>query len=240
MRRRGRDDSHPPLFPDAMDPQLARMVGISDGSTEGPLGPGGQRPEGVASSPAGRLAGRLVERAREGDRAAFAGLVRMHRGEVQRVARRLIGNHEDAEDVAQEAFVRAWKGLALFRDGQRFGAWVVGIAVHLVRDLQRSRGRRAEAQAVEVLEDLMASRAQDPSREGSSRELQQLAEAAVASLPDRLRVAVVLRTLEGHGYGEIARITGVQEQTVRMRVAEGRKALRRALAPHVDGDEVNR
>ncbi len=181
----------------------------------------------------------LVERARAGDKAAFADLVRLHRGEVQRVALRLVGNHEDAEDIAQETFVRAWSGLALFRGEVRFGAWLLGITVHLSRDLYRRRGRRPETEAAALLETTHADASGGPSEVGVRREQQRLVEAAITALPERLRTVLVLRTLEGHGYDEIGRITGVRPATARTRLVEARKALRRLLGRHLDNDHLD-
>jgi RNA polymerase sigma-70 factor (ECF subfamily) len=180
----------------------------------------------------------LVDRARAGDRSAFADLVRLHRGEVQRVALRLVGNHEDAEDVAQETFVRAWNGLALFRGDTRFGGWLLGITVHLARDHHRRRGRSPETEAAALLESARDAAHAEPSEVGVRREQQRLVEAAIAALPERLRTALVLRALEGHAYEEIGRITGVRPATVRSRLVEARKALRRLLGDLLsDSDE---
>ncbi|MEM9803388.1 MAG: RNA polymerase sigma factor [Planctomycetota bacterium] len=179
----------------------------------------------------------LVQRARVGDRAAFADLVRIHRGEVQRVALRLVGNHEDAEDIAQETFVRAWRGLALHRGDGRFGAWLLGITVHLARDLQRRRGQGPETDAAALLESIDAAPNRSPGDSESRREQQRLVEAAIAALPERLRTALVLRAFEGQPYEEIGRITGVRPATVRTRLVEARRALRRLLGRHVGEGE---
>lgn len=208
------------------------------------LGGGGVPERG---GPPGGALDRVVGLACEGDRAAFSSLIRVFRPEVQRVALRLVGNHEDAEDVAQETFARAWGQLGRFVRGhgsvelasERLGGWLVGIAVHIVRDLQRKRlrGPRREAAAVAMeLVESMAGRASDePDAVGSQRETQQLLNAALAALPERLRVALVLRTFEGLEYGAIAEITGVRAHTVRTHVMQGRRALRRILGSALDG-----
>ena len=208
---------------------MASLVRRSKGSADSGVGRGDDR------SAAGGALEALVASARRGDRAAFADLVRLHRGEVQRVALRLVGNHEDADDVAQETFVRAWSGLELYRGEVRFGAWLLGITVHLARDHHRSRGRRPETEAAAVLETTRADASSGPSEVGARREQQRLVEAAIAALPERLRTALVLRTLEGQAYDEIGRITGVRAATVRTRLVEARRALRRLLGRHLDG-----
>ncbi|MEM1449507.1 MAG: RNA polymerase sigma factor [Planctomycetota bacterium] len=203
-----------------------------------------RRSAGAGSADRGGALDALVTRARSGDRAAFADLVRLNRGEVQRVALRLVGNHEDADDVAQETFVRAWSGLPLFRGDVRFGAWLLGITVHLARDHHRRRGRSPETEAAALLEAAGDQASRGPGEIGARREQMRLVEAAIAALPERLRTALVLRTLEGQGYDEIGRVTGVRPATVRTRLVEARRALRRLLGRHLedgrDGDEGGR
>lgn len=181
-----------------------------------------------------------------GDRAAFASLIRVFRPEVQRVALRLVGNHEDAEDVAQDTFIRAWSGLdrLIAQHGSaaasKLGPWLMGIAVHLVRDIQRkrSRGPRREsaARVLELEQSLRARASDEPDARGKARETQALLRAAIDSLPDRLRVAIVLRAFEGLDYSTIAEITGVRAATARTQVAQARKGLRRILSTSLDID----
>ena len=209
---------------------MASLMRRSKGSADSGAGRGGSRSTGAGALDA------LVSGARAGDRAAFADLVRLHRGEVQRVALRLVGNHEDAEDVSQETFVRAWRGLTLLRGDVRFGAWLLGITVHLARDHHRRRGRSPETEAAAQLEAVRIDASATPSEIGARREQQRLVEAAITALPERLRTALVLRALEGQGYDEIGRITGVRPATVRSRLVEARKALRRLLGRHLDGN----
>ncbi|QDV07928.1 ECF RNA polymerase sigma factor SigW [Planctomycetes bacterium Poly30] len=208
--------------------------------------PGADDPEGAE----GALA-RIVGGACGGDRGAFASLIRIFRPEVQRIALRLIGNHEDAEDVAQETFVRAWGQLGRFAEGhgsaevaaERLGAWLVGISVHIVRDLQRKKSRaprrEAAAVAMQLAYRIAARRSDEPDAVVSERETQQLLNAALAALPERLRTALVLRTFEGLDYAAIAEITGLRANTVRTHVMQGRRALRRILGPalELDGEE---
>lgn len=208
--------------------------------------PGADGPSGPVG-PGGALTG-IVAGASAGDRAAFASLIRIYRPEVQRIALRLMGNHEDAEDIAQETFVRAWGQLGRFSLGhgcaevaaERLGAWLVGITVHIVRDLQRkkSRGprREAAAAAMQLAERIAARRSDEPDALGSERETQQLLNAALAAMPERLRTALVLRTFEGLEYTAIAEITGLRANTVRTHVMQGRRALRRILGPALDLD----
>ncbi len=189
-----------------------------------------------------------LQEAAGGDRGAFASLIRVFRPEVQRVALRLAGNHEDAEDVAQDAFIRGWAGLGRLIDqagspeaaARKLGPWLMGIAVHLVRDIQRSRSRaprrESAARVLELEASLRARAADEPDARGRARETQALLRAAVDSLPDRLRVAIVLRAFEGLDYSTIAEITGVRPATARTQVAQARKGLRRILSTSLDVD----
>jgi RNA polymerase sigma-70 factor (ECF subfamily) len=169
-----------------------------------------------------------IARARAGDRAAFDVLARAHLPRVYSVLFRLLGNHEDAEDLAQESFVRAFGSLRFYRGEGPFGAWLLRIAVHLARDHARSpRGRGASDITAIDLEG--SERA--PWQELSQRELSTELARSIASLPEPLRVALVLRVLEGMDYGEVARVTGLRPGTVRTQVMKARKVLARLLAP---------
>ena len=189
-----------------------------------------------------------LRKAAGGDRTAFASLIRVFRPEVQRVALRLVGNHEDAEDVAQDTFIRGWAGLERLIDqsgsaeaaAKKLGPWLMGIAVHLVRDIQRKRSRaprrESAARVLELEASLRARAADQPDARGKAREAQALLRAAIDSLPDRLRVAIVLRAFEGLEYSTIAEITGVRAATARTQVAQARKGLRRILSASLDFD----
>jgi len=169
-----------------------------------------------------------IARARAGDRAAFDVLVRAYLPRVYSVLFRLVGNHEDAEDLAQECFVRAFAALRFYRGEGPFGGWLSRIAVHLARDHARS-GRERGARNIESVELEGGERA--PWQELSRRELAAELARSIGSLPEPLRVALVLRVLEGLDYVEVARITGLRPGTVRTQVMKARKLLARLLAP---------
>lgn len=199
--------------------------------------------EGADTSSGAEILGRWITASIGGDRAAFSSLIRIHRPTVQRVAQRLVGSYEDAEDIAQDTFVRAWRGLDKFAGGadapKHFSAWLIKITVHLCRDLQRRRGRRPEEAAAEILggsstQEPAAPGYGEPSRLGAHREAQRHAANAIAALPEQLRTAFVLRALEGHSYGAIAEFTGVRPATVRTQMVQARRAMRRMLAGWAD------
>lgn len=157
-----------------------------------------------------------VERAQQGDPEAFRWLLRQHRGGVMRLAANVLQRPEDAEDVAQEAFVKAFRSIGNYRGESRFAAWLYRIAFHVCMDRRR---RRVEAEL---------SRA-DPETDDPA---QTHAESAlfVRSLLDRLppqsRAALVLREIEGMEYEEIACVLQIPEGTVRSRLHKARERFR--------------
>lgn len=177
----------------------------------------------------------LIERARGADRDAFDQLVRLHYSRVHALAFRLLGNPEDAEDLAQECFVRAHRGLGVFRGEASFASWLRQIVVHLARDRYRRQGRRPDSQP--LTEAIGLASAGGPAQEASQRELSRLLSEAVSRLPEPLRIALVLRTLEGLSYEEISKACGVTPATVRTQVMKARRALLRTLGPHMERRE---
>jgi RNA polymerase sigma-70 factor (ECF subfamily) len=171
-----------------------------------------------------------LERARRGDRDAFDALVRMHCARVYALLFRVIGNHEDAEDLAQETFVRAFRSLAHYRGDAAFSTWLFRIALHLARDHHRRRGTGAR---VVGLDDVPAPAAA-PEVDATRRELARGLSLALDKLPHALRAALVLRLFEGLEYEEIARATGVRPGTARTQVMKARRLLLRLLAPFLE------
>lgn len=178
----------------------------------------------------------LVRRARAGDRQAFDGLVRLHFGRVYALLFRMLQNHEDAEDLAQESFVRAYRSLASFREEAAFPTWVGRIAVHLATEHHRRRGRGLRIERVEDASERPAPSSGD-SPEAGRGELALALSRALDRLPPRLRAAIVLRTLEEREYAEIAQVLGVRPATARTHVMQARRLLVRWLAPWIDAGE---
>jgi len=180
--------------------------------------------------------GALVERAAGGDVEAFDQLVRLHFKRVYGLLFRMIGNHEDAEDLAQECFLKAHGALAAYRGDAPFASWLARIAVHLSRDHFRRRG---SAPAVEAGLDAVEAPSRDsaPPEASSRRELGASLRAGLEQLPHGLRAALVLRGQEGLEYEEIARILEVNPQTARVRVMKARRRLERWLRPWTGGGE---
>lgn len=179
---------------------------------------------------------RLVELARDGDRAAFDQLTRAHFGRIYSILFRLVGNHEDAEDMAQDCFVRAFKALRFFRAQGSFAGWLTRIALHLSRDHQRRKGRGARMIGLEDVRQEPAAPARGPVREATSRELVAGLTRAIDLLPHNLRVALVLRVIEGMEYAEVAEATGMRPGTVRTQVMKARRLLVRSMRPWIEGN----
>jgi len=172
---------------------------------------------------------RRIEGALAGERAALELLLREHYARVHATAFRLLGNPEDAEDLAQECFVRAFRSLALYRGEGSFAGWLRRILVHLVQDRFRARGQRPEPTLLPS--ELAGGR--EPHGLVEERELARVLADALETLAAPLRVALLLRTREGLEYEEVAALTGVTPATARTRVMKARKALLRLLAPYL-------
>jgi len=143
-----------------------------------------------------------------------------------RVAFSVLRHREDAEDVAQDAFVRAHQRFALLRDRARFRAWIVRVTWRLALDRRRSDARRAARDT-----SAAASAGQEPSGEAEvlARERSVRLWAAIDSLPQRLRLPLVLASIEGHRLSEVAELLRVPEGTVKSRLFEARQILKDRL-----------
>ncbi len=147
----------------------------------------------------------LVQKVRNGDRRAFTVLMRRYQERVYWVARRIVGSHDDADDVTQEAFVKAFVGLGDFRGDASFYTWLYRIAVNLSLNSVRKRQVLNYLGESAILSRILP-RGEDPEREVEFRDLQSRLEKAVAQLPEKQRAVFVLRHYEELSYEEIAQI----------------------------------
>lgn len=167
----------------------------------------------------------LVQAARRGDRAAFSSLMARHRELVFAYALARLGDREEAEDVAQETFVRAYLSLPRLRQAGGWQAWLLQITRNLCSDtLRRKRVRRTEA-----IDPNWLSADPSPETRYLSDERRRELAAAVAALPEALRVPLLMRFGSGCSRQEIAVALGVPESTVIGRLARGMGVLRRRM-----------
>ena len=180
----------------------------------------------------------LVKAAAEGSREAFDELVRRYQGEMLNVARAMTSGDAEAEDLAQEAFVRAWRSLRTFRGDSSFRTWLYGITLNVIRTHQGRRSKRAhlwwsprDARADRDPHiDPLERHAADIDLE-QSLAVQDAIDRALATLPGDMREAVTLRDVQGLDYKEIAVVLGVPLGTVESRIFRARQRLRPLLEP---------
>jgi RNA polymerase sigma-70 factor (ECF subfamily) len=163
---------------------------------------------------------RLVKRAKAGDNAAFEAILgRFERRVLLTALRLLSGNLEDAKDAAQQVFLRLHRSLGQLDESRHFTSWLHRITVNVCRDMLRVRARRS----LVPLEDVPEAAAAETADSGMRRsEQMRLIYAALATLSERERAAIVMRDLEGMATSEVARISGSTEVTVRSQIANGR------------------
>ncbi|MCL6480998.1 MAG: sigma-70 family RNA polymerase sigma factor [Firmicutes bacterium] len=181
---------------------------------------------------------RFVERARQGDLAAFEELVNRYEQKIFRLAMNITGNREDAEDVLQEAFLKAYTNLGRFQGDSRFYTWLVRIAIN--EGLMKLRKRRANVvsldQEVETDEDVLPRQVEDwgpnPEQRFAQIELQHILDEAIASLEPGYRIVFVLRDIEQLSSEEIAQVLGLSVPAVKSRLLRARLKLRERLNPY--------
>jgi len=181
----------------------------------------------------------LVQDVRNGDRRAFTELMHRYQERVYWVARRIVGNHDDADEVTQETFVKAYVGLGEFRGDASFYTWLYRIAVNLSLNTIRKR------QVLNYLRDsAMLSRlfplGEDPVREVEFRDLQSRLEKAVTQLPEKQRAVFVLRHYEGMPYEEISQVLKTSVGGLKANYFHALKKVRQFLRDEaLDGDTVD-
>lgn len=173
---------------------------------------------------------RLIARAQHGDEEAFAELVRSHQDDMYTLAYRLTGDRELAADVAQEALIRAWRGLGGFRGDAAFATWLYRITANTAWTL-RKRQRRHRWAALELVEPTAAPEtpATHPEAAGDTGDLRRRLLAALSLLPASSRQVVILKDVEGMSHAEIAGILGISVTAAKVRLHRARLRLRRLL-----------
>jgi RNA polymerase sigma-70 factor, ECF subfamily len=178
----------------------------------------------------------LIRRTREGDLDAFGVLVVRYRHRATGLAYRFLGDAEDARDVSQEAFAKAFRSLPAYRDGTRFDRWLMRIVANTARDLLRTRTRRGPHTPIDSIADVPAD-SLTPDRAAELGDLHARLARELALLPQRQRMVFVLHEQESMSHAEIAEALGEKVGTVRWLLFRAREQLRDRLADLVEGGE---
>jgi RNA polymerase sigma-70 factor (ECF subfamily) len=189
----------------------------------------------------------LVQRVQRGDKKAFDLLVMKYQRKIMRLLSRMIRDQSEIEDVAQEAFIKAYRALPQFRGDSAFYTWLYRIAINTARNWLASSGRRPSAPNAVENEDGETFNETDnltdistPESMAASREIAVTVNAAIEDLPEELRTAIVLREIEGMSYEDIAQSMGCPIGTVRSRIFRAREAVAARLRPLLGNDADRR
>ena len=183
----------------------------------------------------------LVERAQRGDKSAFELLVAKYQRKLVRLLSRFIRDPTEVEDVAQEAFIKAYRALPSFRGDSAFYTWLYRIGINTAKNYLVAMGRRAPT--VSEIESADSEGSEEsgqvpdyntPENELMSRQIAETVNRAVEDLPEELRTAITLRELEGLSYEDIAAIMNCPIGTVRSRIFRAREAIAEKLRPQLE------
>lgn len=189
----------------------------------------------------------LVQRVQRGDRRAFDLLIIKYQRKIMRLLSRMIHDPADVEDVAQEAFIKAYRALPQFRGDSAFYTWLYRIAINSARNWQAARHRRPntvstlendEGETFDQIDGL--SDHATPESLLASRQIGETVNEAIEALPEDLRAAIILREIEGMSYEDIAQTMGCPIGTVRSRIFRAREAIATQLRPVLDTDPERR
>jgi len=183
----------------------------------------------------------LVERVQAGDRSSFDVLVLRYQHKVLKLIMRYVRDAAEAEDVAQEAFIKAYRALPGFRGDSAFYTWLYRIAINTAKNSLVAKKRRPLDYDLDLQDPEqhdMQNRLQDsdtPEALVLSDEIRETVNAAIAALPEELRTAIVMREIDGLSYEEIAAAMDCPVGTVRSRIFRAREAIDLRLRPLIDG-----
>ena len=186
----------------------------------------------------------LVERVQKGDNRAFDLLVRKYQHKLVGVISRYVNDWSECQDVAQEAFVRAYRAIGSFRGDAQFYTWIYRIAINTAKNHLVSQGRRPPTEDIAVEDAVQfdgATRLHEsatPERELMRQEIERTVFSTVEELPEELRVAITLREVDGLSYEEIAERMDCPIGTVRSRIFRAREAIDARMKPLLDHDDL--
>lgn len=190
--------------------------------------------------PPGETDEALMLRVGRGDRAAFNEIVRRYSKRMVNLAYQIVGDRDQAEDLAQETFFRAYRSAARYTEIAKFSTWLYTIAINLCRnELRRRKFKPYSLEEMAEREDEgklridIADETSKPDGDLERKETATMVRKAIAEVPVKFRTALVLRDIEGKSYEEIGAILGLPEGTVKSRINRGRLRVREILAPIV-------
>lgn len=176
----------------------------------------------------------LIERAQSGDRAAFEALVRRHADRLYAVVLRFLGDSREAEDVTQETFLRAWRGISGFKGRSQFFTWLYRIGLN---EAKRRAARGRPTARLSNLDEGSAAQVADwseaPERRAAEGELREALERAVRALDPEYRAPLILRDVEGLSTAEAAEVMGLGEAAFKSRLHRARLAVREAIEEYL-------
>ncbi len=182
----------------------------------------------------------LVERVQRGDKSAFDLLVLRYQNKIVQLVTRYVHDPSEAQDIAQEAFIKAYRALPSFRGDSAFYTWLYRIATNSAKNHLVSMSRRPPTDDIDAQDaeqfsgDTGLKEYATPEHMVLSEEIEQTIAAAIEALPDELRTAITLRELEGLSYEEIAQAMDCPIGTVRSRIFRARDAIETRLKPLLD------
>lgn len=187
----------------------------------------------------------LLERLQRGDQRAFRELVQMHQQRVYRYLYRLLGNRDEAAEVAQEVFLAAFRFIGSFRGESSLLTWLFRIATNMYKNrirynVRRHRGRETGFDEIVERSDFrpVGERPANPEHLVSGHQLEVALQDAINRLPEEFRETLVLRDIELLSYEEIQVLLGVPEGTIKSRLHRGRSMIAKMLRNHLDGQEL--
>lgn len=173
----------------------------------------------------------LIDNVLDGDQEAFAELVKQYEDKVYSLCYRMCSDREEARDLAQEAFVKAWRGLAQYKADAAFSTWLYRLTSNVCIDYLRKRKKhtllflqREEEQTPDIPDP-----APSPEARFLEKQKQEAVRDAMGQLEEEFRIVLTLRAMEDHNYDEIARILNIKVGTVKSRISRGREKLRKIL-----------
>jgi RNA polymerase sigma-70 factor (ECF subfamily) len=193
---------------------------------------------------------RLMLEVRDDSAAAFEELVTRYQGRLVTVLRHYVGNREQAEDLAQEVFLRVYRARKNYVPGSKFSTWLFAIANHAAANALRSQSRRHEVTlrsresgpmgARPLDQMLQASSGQMPTRQLDKAEMREIVRMSLEALSERQRMAVLLNKFEGMSYAEIAEVMEITPEALKSLLSRARENLREVLQPYVEHGESPR